>query len=88
MTFEFWGEDANLVAGNIKSGVNLFEINGTFTSDVTAGSAQLLSGRTAYVNGNKITGIMVNNANKTVETTSVTQVATYIYFKLPATGKL
>ena len=77
---------ANLVAANIKSGVNIFGVNGTYTSDANAGAAQLLSGKTAYVNGSKITGTMLNNANKTVETTSVTKDSTYTYLKLPASG--
>jgi hypothetical protein len=52
--------DSNLVAANIKSGVSLFGVAGSFaginTSDATAGSADILSGKTAYVNGTKITG--------------------------------
>ena len=48
--------DADLKAENIKSGVNLFGVNGTFTSDATATAADVLTGKTAYVNGSKITG--------------------------------
>ena len=48
--------DANLVAANIKSGTSIFGVAGTFTSDATATSAHVLSGKTAYVNGTKISG--------------------------------
>ena len=48
--------DSDLKAGNIKSGVNLFGVNGTYTSDANARASDILSGKTAYVNGSKITG--------------------------------
>jgi len=50
----------NLTAANIKSGVTVGGIEGTFTSDATATAAQILSGQTAYVNGSKVTGSMAN----------------------------
>lgn len=61
--------DSNLVAGNIKSGVSIFGVTGTYTasssgidtSDATATAANILSGKTAYVNGSKLTGTMTNN---------------------------
>lgn len=52
--------DTDLIAGNIKTGINIFNINGTFTADATATTPHLLTGDTAYVNGNKITGTMPN----------------------------
>ena len=48
--------DANLVAGNIAKGKKIFGVTGTYTSDANVGVGQILSGYTAYVNGNKITG--------------------------------
>lgn len=52
--------DADLIAGNIKSGVQIFGVTGTYagldTSDATATAGDILSGKTAYVNGTKITG--------------------------------
>ena len=48
--------DANLVAGNIKAGTSIFGVSGTFTSDASAAAGHILSGRTAYVNGAKVTG--------------------------------
>lgn len=52
--------DPDLLAENIKSGVNIFNVAGSYTgldtSDATATAAQILSGATAYVDGVKITG--------------------------------
>ena len=50
--------DADLVAGNIKTGVNIFGVAGSYTSDATAAAADILDGETAYVNGSKITGTL------------------------------
>lgn len=57
----------NLEAANIKAGTNvkvysrsigspIYNITGTYTSDADATAADILSGKTAYVNGEKITG--------------------------------
>ena len=54
--------DADLVAGNIKSGVNIFGVTGTFTDDADATTGDMLNGKTAYVGGVKVTG---NIATKT-----------------------
>ena len=54
--------DEDLIAENIKSGVDIFGVEGTFTSDATATASAMLSGKTAYVNGAKVTG---NIATKT-----------------------
>ena len=57
--------DVNLVASNIKSGVSIFGVSGSYvgsgtggtdTSDATATAADIAQGKTAYVNGSKITG--------------------------------
>ena len=55
--------DADLVAGNIKSGVNIFGVTGTYqgtdTSDADATADDIRAGKTAYVNGVKITGVAI-----------------------------
>lgn len=56
--------DANLVAGNIKSGVSIFGVTGTYSgggggvdpSDATAIASDILTGKTAYTGAGKITG--------------------------------
>ncbi|NOW90426.1 hypothetical protein BCD91_002449 [Clostridium beijerinckii] len=46
----------NLAAEAIKAGTTVGGIIGTFTSDATATAIDIANGKTAYVNGNKITG--------------------------------
>lgn len=58
--------DSNLTAGNIKSGVRIFNVTGSYagssssggtdTSDATATAKDIARGKTAYVQGAKITG--------------------------------
>lgn len=56
--------DADFVATNIKSGVDLFGITGTYDDEVgdpiTAGT--VVASKVGFVNGTKITGTMTNNA--------------------------
>lgn len=67
--------DANLVTGNIKSGITIFGVAGKTsvvdTADATAVASQILGTYTAYVNGAKITGILKQyGLPKTGQTTS------------------
>ena len=48
--------DANLISKNIKAGVTVFDVEGTFTSDADAAAEDIAKGKTAYVNGEKVTG--------------------------------
>jgi len=62
-----------LVASAIKAGATVGSIVGTFTSDATAIAAQMLSGVTAYVNGNKITGTIPSKSAQTYTPGTTTQ---------------
>lgn len=68
-------QDADFIAANIKTGVNIFGITGTFTSDATATAAQIQNGKTAYVNGNKITGTLAPSASTILRGTTIAGVA-------------
>lgn len=61
--------DADLVAANIKKGVQIFNVTGSYTSDATATADDIVSGETAYVDGSKITGSLVINKYYTGSTT-------------------
>ena len=53
-------EQAKIITGNIKSGVTILGVAGKSsvvdTGDANATAAQILSGKTAYVNGTKLEG--------------------------------
>ena len=53
-------EQNKIIADNIKKGVTVLGVAGTYTSDATATAANILSDKTAYVNGAKISGTMAN----------------------------
>lgn len=50
---------ASLTTANIKDGVNIFGVTGSYTSDATASAADIVNGKTGYVAGNKVTGSLV-----------------------------
>lgn len=61
--------DDELKSENIKEGINIFNVEGSYkgidTSDATVSPSQILVGQTAYVNGQKIEGTMPNNGELT-----------------------
>ena len=64
--------DPNLLAENIKSGVTISGVTGTFTNDGTAKASDIANGVTAYVNGAKVTGnVTTTNTNASVDTSSI-----------------
>lgn len=56
-------EQAKIIPQNIASNVDILGVMGSFTSDATATEGSILTGYTAYKNGQKITGKMLNNGN-------------------------
>jgi hypothetical protein len=55
--------DTNLTAANIKSGVTIFGQTGTFTNGATATATDMLTGKTAFVNGALVTGSVLAGNN-------------------------
>ncbi len=54
-----WSElDANLAPENIKVGVEIFGVTGTFTDDADATASDIVKDKTAYVNGELVTGTL------------------------------
>ena len=50
---------ASLTTANIRNGINIFGVTGSYTSDATASAADIVNGKTGYVAGNKVTGSLV-----------------------------
>lgn len=75
--------DADLVAANIKKDVQIFGVTGSYTSDATAAASDIVSGETAYVDGNKITGSLVINKYYTGSTAPLSSLGSDgdIYFQ-------
>ena len=46
----------NLYPESIKAGIDIYGVRGTYTNDANAVASDILSGKTAYARGNKITG--------------------------------
>lgn len=56
-------KNEKILPENIKAGIQVFDINGTFTADANAVAVDILSGKTAYVNGELISGTMIDHTN-------------------------
>lgn len=63
-------QDNNLIANNIKANTTILGIKGTYTSDATATASDIVSGKTAYINGAKVTGTHTEFAPSGNATTS------------------
>ncbi len=75
-----------IAASKIAKGNTIAGITGTYTSDATATSSDILSGKTAYVNGSKTTGAMTNYSEETQSATSITQSGTDALISIPSEG--
>ena len=64
---------ASLVASNIKTGVTIGGVQGTFTSDANATASEILSGKSVYVNGSKVDGSITSLGATTYNTSSSDQ---------------
>ena len=53
--------DESLASENIKAGVEVFDTVGAFTADANATEEDIISDKTAYINGEKVTGKIPNN---------------------------
>lgn len=70
-------EQLKIVTGNIKAGVTILGVAGKSsvvdTADATAAASTIVSGKTAYINGSKVTGSLTSVA---VSQDSLTKVLT------------
>ena len=68
-------EQAKIISSNIKAGVTILGVTGSTTvvdtKDATAAAGTIVSGKTAYVNGAKITGTLTSVAVSQDSTTKV-----------------
>ena len=67
--------DANLTAGNIAQGKEIFGVTGTFTNDADATAESMQLGVSAYVKGQRVVGTAPIQAAKTVTPTTTEQTA-------------
>lgn len=84
--------DANLLAENIKQGVTIFGVTGTYTGDGTAQAANIDSGIIAYSKGQKITGtstkVDTSDANATAADIATGKTAYVNGSKITGTGTI
>lgn len=67
--------DANLAAGNIAQGKEIFGVTGTFTNDANATAESMQLGVSAYVKGQRVVGTAPIQEAKTVTPTTTEQTA-------------
>jgi len=75
--------DADLIASNIKSGINIFGVDGSpFVVDTGSGNAlasEILSGKIAWVDGNEVTGTLTDIGQQIITPSAVSQAITQGY---------
>ena len=76
-------KDSKLIPDNIRAGVKIFDVEGTVevmdSSDATATANNILSGKTAYIKGGKVSGTMTNVGSITVKPKPSSASSTYPY---------
>lgn len=76
-------KDSKLIPDNIRAGVKIFDVEGTVevmdSSDATATANNILSGKTAYIKGGKVSGTMTNVGAVTVKPKPSSASSTYPY---------
>lgn len=70
-----------ITADKIKVGESIYGVRGTFTNDATATANDILENKTAYVNGNKLTGTLGTETKNVTPSTSAQTIT-------PSSGKL
>ena len=82
--------DVNLVTGNIIAGKSIFGVAGKAsvvdTSSANATASQILNGYTGYVNGTKLTGIMVNHTGVDSDVNSIAGTTQGTLYARPQAG--
>ncbi|MFW2501751.1 hypothetical protein [Clostridium diolis] len=79
--------DADCITGNIKAGVNIMGVTGKSsvvdTADATVVANHMLSGETAYKNGAKVIGTMVDKGQYSLQCVSATIWSDRVYHRIP-----
>lgn len=78
--------NGGLTAAKLLKGQSAFGISGTATSDATATAAYIYSGKTAYVNGSKITGTMTVSSVVSFSAAAYSTSQILCTWKNPASG--
>jgi hypothetical protein len=75
-----------LIAANIKTGVSIGALSGTFTADGTIVAGDVIEGKYGYSKGVKITGTMVDKRGVTLDPSRATGSAGAIDVQMPTTA--